>query len=265
MIPKVIHQTWKTKVLDAKLQEWTSSWRRLNPSWKYQLWDDDDCEKFMQAHYPNLMSVYKALTPVQRADLFRYGVLYVHGGFYADIDAVCSAPLDSFIQEDDQLVVGVEGKPKTPNRGLVYPVQYCQWAMGARAKHPCMQRAVDVTVHNVQNYEKLKPVWYKTAPHSSELDDKNWETIMMTGPGAWTEAIVKCLEQGESIRVLDDCAFALTMSNSLRCPQKNIYVRHQFLGSWKGDIQLRWVYIMALLITVPLFTLAFILCTRQSV
>jgi len=236
MIPRVIHQTWKTKALEAKLQEWTSSWKKLNPTWQYKLWDDQDCERFIAQHYPQLQELYKSLSPVQRADLFRYAILATEGGFYADIDAVCSAPLDSFLKPDDELVVGVESEPPAPNRGYVYPIQYCQWAMGGRAKHPALERAVEVTAQNVRDQEKLRPQWHKSAPHTSANDEKNWQTIMMTGPGAWTQAIAAGLERGEPIRVLRECAFGVNWSNKQRCPKKTVYVQHQYLGSWKGGL-----------------------------
>ena len=37
------------------------------------------------------------MKPVQKADIFRYIVLMVHGGVYADIDVTCVRPVDQWI------------------------------------------------------------------------------------------------------------------------------------------------------------------------
>lgn len=52
------------------------------------------------------------MLPVQRADMFRYAALWVHGGIYADLDVADRAPLCQWLWAADgdvRLVVGVEG------------------------------------------------------------------------------------------------------------------------------------------------------------
>lgn len=97
VIPRLIHQTWKT----ADLPEGTSdSWQTLNPDWAWRLWTDADLLKLVQEHYPDLEELYLSYPHgVQRADLGRYLVLDRYGGVYADIDTECLAPLDILTDE----------------------------------------------------------------------------------------------------------------------------------------------------------------------
>lgn len=52
----------------------------------------------MKKHHPEMMSMYNRMLAIQRADLFRYVVLYDAGGVYADIDVSCSVPIDSWLR-----------------------------------------------------------------------------------------------------------------------------------------------------------------------
>ena len=40
--------------------------------------------------------IWEALTPVERADVFRYLVLWDQGGYYADLDVTCSQPISTY-------------------------------------------------------------------------------------------------------------------------------------------------------------------------
>lgn len=41
-IPRIIHQSYKTKRLPPDFAEWQQSWFRLHPSWCYMFWTDQD-------------------------------------------------------------------------------------------------------------------------------------------------------------------------------------------------------------------------------
>ena len=91
---KIIHQTWKTKDIPHQFLEYYESWSKLNPDYKHILWDDRDCYGFIQKYYSEFLDTYNRLSrPVERADLFRYLVVYHYGGVYADIDCECIKPI----------------------------------------------------------------------------------------------------------------------------------------------------------------------------
>ena len=46
-IPKIIHQTWKSKELTPYFKKASNSWKRMNPNYTYQFYDDMDCLEFI--------------------------------------------------------------------------------------------------------------------------------------------------------------------------------------------------------------------------
>ena len=96
MIPRIIHQTWKTKTLPAWGEVPVQTWRDVNPSFEHRLYDDADMARVVKAHYPAIWPHYQRLLPIQKADVFRYVALWAFGGVYADIDVTALEPVDSW-------------------------------------------------------------------------------------------------------------------------------------------------------------------------
>lgn len=42
-VSKIIHQTWKSRVLPPHLAALTMRWKALHPDWTYKLWTDEEC------------------------------------------------------------------------------------------------------------------------------------------------------------------------------------------------------------------------------
>lgn len=101
--PKVIFQTWKSKVsVPAHFARWSESFRRLNPRYSYLLLDDSDNRNFIAKNYPWFLRIYDAYPrEIYRADAVRYFFLYQFGGLYADMDTECLKPLDPLFESGD--------------------------------------------------------------------------------------------------------------------------------------------------------------------
>jgi mannosyltransferase OCH1-like enzyme len=65
--------------------------KKDNPDFEYHLYDDTECRAFIQANFePDVAEAYDQLIPgAFKADLWRYCVLYINGGFYLDIKFRC--------------------------------------------------------------------------------------------------------------------------------------------------------------------------------
>jgi len=101
MIPKIIHQTWKTTQIPDNWLESQKSCKALHPDYKYILWTDDDMDKFVKREYPNFYKVYISYKyDIQRCDVFRYLVLFKYGGIYLDLDIICKKNLNNFLNYD---------------------------------------------------------------------------------------------------------------------------------------------------------------------
>lgn len=100
MIPRLIHQTWKTETLPQPHAPLAASWQRFNPGWERVLWTDEMLLSFVFENYPGHFEVFCSYrNPVSRADAARYMLLHKFGGLYADIDAECMADLSPIADE----------------------------------------------------------------------------------------------------------------------------------------------------------------------
>ena len=98
MIPKILHQTWKTPTLPPEWVPFAESWKSFHPGWEYRFWTDDDNRALVASEYPDLLGAYDSYPyAIQRADLARYCMLHRFGGIYADMDIECLQPLDTLI------------------------------------------------------------------------------------------------------------------------------------------------------------------------
>jgi len=101
-IPKLIFQTFKTKYFSNEFQSIIDTWKTYNPEYKYAIYDNTDCEEFIEKHFHKRVSdAYKRILPgAFKADLWRYCVLYIYGGVYVDIDTECLGKLDDFLNDE---------------------------------------------------------------------------------------------------------------------------------------------------------------------
>lgn len=95
VIPPNIFQTWHTKMLPPLMFEAVKRIRKHNPRFNYRLFDDNECREFIAKKFePDVLHAYDSLIPgAYKADLWRYCVLFIHGGIYLDIKY---APLNGF-------------------------------------------------------------------------------------------------------------------------------------------------------------------------
>jgi len=90
MIPRIIHQTWKSNRIPKRFQMFIDEWRRFHPGWEWRLWTDLDNTRFVEEHYQPLLEKYISLPfNIQRVDFVRYLILRTYGGIYADLDLQC--------------------------------------------------------------------------------------------------------------------------------------------------------------------------------
>jgi hypothetical protein len=154
VIPRLIHQTWrgrdKSQPLPGWVQSSVDSWKRVNPGYTHKMHDDDDIERRVTTLHPELLPAYAQMKPIQRADLFRYMVLYDEGGYYADCDVDCTRPVDDWVRQYEprafygvHFVAGLEivtNAKAVEQRWFAREFQFVQWTMGAAPGHPICPR-----------------------------------------------------------------------------------------------------------------------------
>lgn len=138
MIPKIIHQTWKTTKIPDKWKDSVSSCKNVNKDFKYILWTDESMNKFVEKSYPDFYKIYKSYKyHIQRCDAFRYLVLYKYGGVYLDMDIGCNKSIKDLLHYNIVLA-------KSPNIDSFYTNAFFM----AKPKHPFLKFCVD----NLKNY-----------------------------------------------------------------------------------------------------------------
>jgi len=111
MIPKIIHQVWegRTEPIPDFYLQLGETWKKHHPDWKYQLWNGDLMDAFVNEHYPQLSNAYFSFKySVQRWDVIRYLILDKIGGIYADLDYECIHPADNYVSEKDKCYFAME-------------------------------------------------------------------------------------------------------------------------------------------------------------
>ncbi len=104
------------------LHEWSETFRKLHPDWKYLLWDNDLVGKLIPTTLANTpaLSTYCGIS-----SYIRLMAVYTFGGIYADMDCECIKPVNDLLKYD----AFVGEYADVPNR-------VCPAVFGAVARHP---------------------------------------------------------------------------------------------------------------------------------
>lgn len=210
-IPKVIHQTYHSKILPVEIQENIQHLKSLNPGWELKLYDDDDISTYIQTHYPELVGIYNKINPTYgaaKADFFRYVLIYNEGGVYLDIKSSASKPLDEVLNAEDRyLLCHWQNGPNGyhPNMGFHDCIsnpfgEFQQWHIVAAKGHPFLKSVIENVCNNIKNYN---PFIHDTG---------GWSVINLTGPIAYSLAIEPIINLYQHRLVRDNTKFSLIYS-----------------------------------------------------
>lgn len=179
-IPKIIIQTWKTKVIPPKYKNDVKSVKKYNSDYKFLFFSDDEIDYFLKENYPKYFISYNKLpVKIQKIDFFRYIAVYHYGGFYFDLDITALYPLDELLNYDSIFPIDLHLTPKMCIKKRFK--KYChknvkiflgQYAFGAKPHNEFIKLLID-TIHNnidkyVEQYSKngktLQYVYSTTGP-----------------------------------------------------------------------------------------------------
>jgi mannosyltransferase OCH1-like enzyme len=157
MIPRNIHQTWKTENIPDNWKHSVNSCIKIHKGFTYILWTDEKMDRFVSTYYPHFYKIYKSYKyHIQRCDAFRYLVLYKYGGIYLDMDITCKEKLDTFLDYD--LVLSRSSNIKKTFTNSFFMV---------KPKHDFFKYCIDNLYEHVNSYEnfgKHLHVMHSTGP-----------------------------------------------------------------------------------------------------
>jgi len=95
-ISKIIWQTheWDYSDLPVNFKRASMTWKNLNPGWEYKYVNAAERAEQVKAYSEEAYLFYRFADKTTQADLWRYIALLNNGGVYADMDSICSVPLD---------------------------------------------------------------------------------------------------------------------------------------------------------------------------
>lgn len=123
------------------------SWKKSG--WEYYFYDDAAAGEFLGTHFPGeVREAYDAVVPgAFKADLFRYCVLLIRGGVYADMDVLLQTNLDEAIADDIGFMTPID------NPGIDVGHRSCLWngLIASAPGHPFLARTIELVVNNIRN------------------------------------------------------------------------------------------------------------------
>ncbi|MCX6849136.1 MAG: glycosyltransferase [Verrucomicrobia bacterium] len=136
MIPRIIHQPWKTRNLPPLMREFQESWFKHHPEWEYRLWTNEDNKRLIHEQYPQYAEVFRRFTPpIVKIDFIRLAYMHRFGGLYTDMDFEALRPIDLLLA-DGRIAVGREnggigipmcGRPFIINAFIASPAGHPLW------------------------------------------------------------------------------------------------------------------------------------------
>ena len=251
MIPRIIHQTWKTTDLLPHMKQSQDSFIRLNPGWTYILWTDKMNRDLVKKYFSWFIEYYDNYEyNIQRADVIRYFILWLYGGVYTDTDIICKRPLDDLHKELEE---------SGQDLGIIHSSHldyYSNWFMISSKKNPFWPKVWDQLV-DVYGYKKCM---YCITRHL--------KIMMTTGP----IFIDRCMKKYKPpVRDLtagfNDCSVCDT-----HCVCDNCYIVNMNAGQWNSwdsklmnQLLCKWQYMVLLLLMVLVMLIIIHPCKRHAV
>lgn len=266
-LPRSIYSTWKTKDnLKGNKLVCVDSIKKHNPGFKHAIWDDEDCREFVKDYYPEYYSFYQQLEiPVQKADLWRYLVIYHYGGWYCDMDIYAFRGFDTISlpnKKEDLMVVELEYPAPLKIAQTPRSPQYAQYWFGATPRHPVLKKIIETVVENIENIENIEEFQRDGIKNSDDI------TLHLTGPVPFTDVIAKHIKKKkEDVLILkgnvfDTLSQPLYSVSNLFSEKKNIPVVHLCDGSWR-EHKLNPHLIVAVILIVVFFVIISLFIDRE--
>ena len=94
-IPLTIYSHWHSPELPPSMQDTVNKLRECNPTFSHRIFTNDMCRDFIKENFDEIiLNAYDSLLPDSyKSDLWRFCMLYTHGGIYLDIKY---APVNGF-------------------------------------------------------------------------------------------------------------------------------------------------------------------------
>lgn len=177
-VPGKLHQIWwqGAKDIPLKYASHQKSVREHIPSdWIHRVWSGDEIIQLAQEHFPKLVPLLLRddIKIIQKCDLGRLLILYVHGGLYLDLDI---RALDSLGKIKDI----VDTRMGENGFGIVQEaILTNNWLMASAPKSRFCRMMIDEIAHRFEERPMLASV------------HPDVETLIVTGPLVFRDVLMR--------------------------------------------------------------------------
>ena len=217
-IPKIIHQTFKSRDIPPKYSSYRDGLTALHPGWEYKFYDDEACRQAVERHFPAFLAIYDRASVIQRTDIFRVIVVYGEGGFYMDMDVECLNPLDALcgfrcVFAEESTLTGEEAL----RLGHRDRLRVANYMFGSEPGHPF-----------------LLYILRKMAGESRRDILTENDVLESTGPGLVTAVYHDFRDKLRDVVLLPNPNRTCPVSGAVGCHFGN-YGRHHHESSWRWE------------------------------
>jgi mannosyltransferase OCH1-like enzyme len=173
-IPKILHLMWLDKKVDdnekpnKKYDEkgYWKGWKDMHPDFEFILWNRKKIKQLF-IDYPQLQPFeefwnIKLKHFIQKCDFARYMIMYVIGGFYIDLDFICTKNISPLLKNRELLLFW---EPKEHD-ALGEGKRLYNGAIGSIPNHPFWLEWMN---HLKSTYHPMKFVFETTGPHGKYI------------------------------------------------------------------------------------------------
>ncbi len=217
-IPKIIHQTFKSRDIPQKYASYREGLTALHPGWEYKFYDDRACRETVSRYFPEFLTVYDCASVIQKTDIFRVLVVYGEGGYYMDMDVECLNPLDDLCEFrcvfGEELTLSEEEAQRLGHRDRL---RVGNFMFGSEPGHPFVLRIMRKIVEESRR----------------EILIEN-DVLESTGPGLVTTVYHDLKDELRDVVLLPNTDRTCPVTGGVSCHFGN-YGRHHHESSWRWE------------------------------
>lgn len=187
MIPKIVHQTWRSDSLPSIFQKINEANKKMNTAFEFKIWSHKpgppDIDEFIKKEYPDIYDIFNdAKYGVQKADIARIAILYHYGGVYIDLDILSLKKLEELVDFDsDNVYMALEPAEQT-KRIFGSDKVLCNAFIVTPPKHPLFKQALEevknlVKRHNTAVYNVFNAFGADLISKSMQTDENILKSV----------------------------------------------------------------------------------------
>jgi len=197
-----VYQTWISPSLPFLLARGIRRFRRLNADFSFSFYDNQRMAEYMETAYADhpILPIFREVRmPAEKADIWRYCILYREGGVYCDIKSALTVPLRTLLPAEASELISFErntwpgylevGDQSSPAVFLPAPPEdvrsrlqhpdhvVLNWCIAFEKGHPILEEVLSLIVRHASFYR------------GRTYADPHVAGVHFTGPLALTQAV----------------------------------------------------------------------------